>query len=102
MHGNGLLVKEGVKLVDLVVCVGSSCHMKGSYQVIKTFTDLVKVNELENDVTIKASFCMGRCLNGISVMVGDTPIQNVGFANADTVFYEQVMPAIEAAKQKGE
>ena len=95
MHGNGLLVKEGVKLVDLVVCVGSSCHMKGSYQVIKTFQEIIKERGLEDKVALKASFCMGRCLTGISMAVNGEPIEHVGFANAADVFYEHVLPKIE-------
>ena len=80
------------------VCVGSSCHMKGSYQVIKTFQELIKKNQLEDVIELKASFCMGRCLSGISVMVNDTPVQNVGFVNAENVFYEHVFPLAQAEK----
>ncbi len=85
-------------MVVVQVCVGSSCHMKGSYQVIKTFTQLIQVNELEDVVTLKASFCMGRCLTGISVMVNDTPVDNVGFANADQIFYEHILPLAQKEK----
>ena len=56
-------------MVEVQVCVGSSCHMKGSYQVIKTFTELIKQNDLKDVVSLKASFCMGHCLNGIAVRV---------------------------------
>ncbi|MBC8569427.1 (2Fe-2S) ferredoxin domain-containing protein [Oscillospiraceae bacterium NSJ-54] len=80
------------------VCVGSSCHMKGSYQVIKTFQELIKKNQLEDFVELKASFCMGRCLTGISVMVDDKPVDNVGFVNAESVFYEHIFPLAEAQK----
>ena len=65
-------------MVEVTVCVGSSCHMKGSYQV-----------------ALKASFCMGRCLTGISMAVDGEPIEHVGFANAADVFYEHVLPKIE-------
>ncbi len=50
-------------MVVVSVCVGSSCHMKGSYQVIKTFQELIKKNQLEDVIELKASFCMGRCLS---------------------------------------
>ena len=79
-------------MVEVSVCVGSSCHMKGSYQVIKTFTELIKQNHLENIVTHKASFCMGKCLEAIACTVNGEILTKVGFANAEQVFYEHIYP----------
>lgn len=73
--------------------------MKGSYQVVKIFGELIKENDLESVVTLKASFCMGRCLSGISVLADDRPIQNVGFANAQQVFYDEIYPQAQKEKQ---
>lgn len=84
--------KGALFMIEVSVCVGSSCHMRGSYQVIKTFTELIKRNDLENEVKLKASFCMGRCMSGISLLVDGKPVENVGFANAEQVFYEQIYP----------
>lgn len=87
-------------MVEVKVCVGSSCHMKGSYQVIKTFQDLIKQNELEDFVTLKASFCLGCCLNGIATMVDEKPVTNVGFSNAEQVFYEEIYNKARALKEQ--
>lgn len=89
-------------MVEVKVCVGSSCHMKGSYQVIKTFQELIGKNALEHEVVIKASFCMGRCLEGISVLVDDTPVQNVGFGNAGDVFYQHIYPKVKKAQTEAD
>lgn len=86
-------------MIEVKVCVGSSCHMKGSYQVIKTFDELIKKNEFEDIVKIKASFCLGCCLNGIATMVNDKIVQNVGFSNAQEIFYEEIYNL--ALAQKG-
>ncbi|MEG0570427.1 MAG: (2Fe-2S) ferredoxin domain-containing protein [Oscillospiraceae bacterium] len=85
-------------MIEIRVCVGSSCHMKGSYQVIKTFTDLIKTNDLEEIVKLKASFCLGDCINGISVRVDEKPVLNVGFSNAETVFYQEIYPKAQLEK----
>ena len=82
-------------MVTVTVCVGSSCHMKGSYQVIKTFQEIIKERGLEDKVALTASFCMGRCLDGISMQVDDEPISHVGFANASDIFYQYVLPKVE-------
>ncbi|WMJ22090.1 NAD(P)H-dependent oxidoreductase subunit E [Paludicola sp. MB14-C6] len=77
-------------MIEVKVCVGSSCHMKGSYQVIKTFEELIQRNKLEDFVKLKASFCLGCCLNGIATTIDGTPVNNVGFSNAEKIFYEEI------------
>lgn len=86
-------------MIEVKVCVGSSCHMKGSYQVVKTFENLIRQNGLEDNVRLKASFCMGRCLDGISTMVNEKPVNGVGFANAEQVFYEEIYPLALAERE---
>lgn len=51
------------------ICVGSSCHIKGAYKVIENLRGFVQANGLENEITLKACFCMGHCGNGVSVRV---------------------------------
>lgn len=88
-------------MTEIVVCVGSSCHMKGSYQVITTWKDLIKQHHLEDQIALKASFCMGRCLEGISVTLDGEPLPNVGFSNAAEVYYSKILPLAGAADQTG-
>lgn len=80
-------------MIDVNVCVGSSCHMKGSYQVIKIFEQLIKQYNLEEKVKLKASFCLGCCLNGIATTVDGKPVNNVGFSNASEIFFKNIYPA---------
>lgn len=87
-------------MVEVKVCVGSSCHMKGSYQVIKTFDELCRHNGLEDQIKLKASFCLGCCLDGIAVMVNDTPVTGVGFSNAEQVFFEKIYPLVKPAPEE--
>ncbi len=87
-------------MIEVKVCVGSSCHMKGSYQVIKTFEELIKRNDLENIIRLKASFCLGCCLNGIATTVDDKPVNNVGFSNAEQIFYEEIYSKAKLLKNE--
>ena len=80
-------------MVEVKVCVGSSCHMKGSYQVIKTFEELIKKNDLKDEVALKASFCMGQCQNDVSVDV-DGKIYSVSPETAHEFFEETIMAAV--------
>jgi len=51
----------------LKVCVGSACHVKGSYEVIETFNRLIIEERLEDRVELKACFCLNNCTQGVSV-----------------------------------
>lgn len=56
---------------SVLVCVGSSCHLKGAYEVINEFKRLLSEYSLSDRVELKAGFCLGKCQNGVSVMVDD-------------------------------
>ncbi|SHJ28094.1 Thioredoxin-like [2Fe-2S] ferredoxin [Dethiosulfatibacter aminovorans DSM 17477] len=56
---------------EIFVCVGSACHLKGSYDVIDCFKNWIKDNELQDDFVVKASFCLGHCTDAVSVKLGE-------------------------------
>ena len=60
--------------MEIKVCVGSSCHLKGSYDVIQKLKSLIEEKELENKIELKASFCLGNCSNGVSMKIDDDSI----------------------------
>ncbi len=71
------------------VCIGSSCHLKGSYEIVRLLETALKEHKLTDKVTLSGSFCMGKCnREGVSVSVDDevfTGITPDGF----TPFFEQ-------------
>ena len=73
------------------VCVGSSCHLKGSYDVIQKLKSIIEERNLENKIELKASFCLGNCSNGVSMNVDGEPIQNVTPENIEEIFNEIIM-----------
>jgi NADH:ubiquinone oxidoreductase subunit E len=58
-------------MFEITVCVGSSCHLKGAYEVIKEFERILSVYGLEDKVRLKAGFCLGRCGEGVTVKLGE-------------------------------
>ncbi|MBQ8298602.1 MAG: (2Fe-2S) ferredoxin domain-containing protein [Clostridia bacterium] len=76
------------------VCVGSSCHLKGSYDVIQTLKKIIEDKNLGDKVELKASFCLGNCSNGVSMKVDNEPLDNVTPENIEQIFNEQLMPRI--------
>ncbi|HKL11172.1 MAG TPA: (2Fe-2S) ferredoxin domain-containing protein [Clostridia bacterium] len=53
--------------MEISICVGSACHLKGSYDVIRAMEKLVEENGMEKQITIKAAFCLGQCTKAVSV-----------------------------------
>lgn len=75
----------------LCVCVGSSCHLKGSYDVIKTFQALIKKHYLDDKIELKAEFCCGNCNNPVSVKVDGRGPFSVEREKAEEFFYDKVL-----------
>ena len=53
------------------VCIGSSCHLKGSRQVVEGLQKLIADNGLKDSVELAGTFCMGNCQQGVCVTVGE-------------------------------
>ena len=76
--------------MTLTVCIGSSCHLKGSKKVAQTFEKLIAENNLREKVNFHAAFCMGNCQNGISVSLDDK-VYSVTPETAEEFFVSEVM-----------
>lgn len=73
------------------VCIGSSCHKKGSYRVQERLKELVDQNGLSGRVQFASAFCLGHCKDGISIGIDDEIITGVGMGNVDQVFEEFIL-----------
>ncbi|MBQ6958717.1 MAG: (2Fe-2S) ferredoxin domain-containing protein [Bacteroidales bacterium] len=91
----------------LKVCVGSSCHLKGSYDVIEAMKEVIKKCDVEDLVELRASFCLGCCAQGVTVKAeglenpsvehlenGDVLFHNVNSQNVEELFLNEVYPYI--------
>ena len=57
--------------MKVTICIGSSCHLKGSRQVVEQLQDLVAKNNLKDKVELGGTFCIGNCQNGVCVTIDD-------------------------------
>lgn len=74
--------------MKITVCIGSSCHLKGSRQVVEELQSLITDNSLKEKVELAGTFCMGNCQNGVCVTVDDssfslTPSDTKDFFNRE-------------------
>ena len=56
-------------MLKITVCIGSSCHIKGSRKVVEQLQYLINENNLGDKVELGGTFCMGKCQQGVCVTV---------------------------------
>lgn len=78
-------------MIEVSICVGSSCHLKGAADVVSTFKKLHQKYNLNHKVHLKASFCQGHCTNGVAVNIDGKIITGVNPDNAATKFKEHLI-----------
>ena len=79
--------------MKVTVCIGSSCHLKGSRQVVEGLQRLIAENDLKEKVELGGTFCMGNCQNGVSVSLDGT-VYSVTPETAQQFFETEVLPRI--------
>ena len=78
------------------VCVGSSCHLKGSPEIVELLTKAVEENHLEDEITLAGSFCIGKCNRyGVTVQVDDEIYIGINRENFKEFFKEKVLDVLE-------
>ena len=81
-------------MLTLSVCIGSSCHIKGSYNVIQSFQQMIEEQKLHDKIEFKANFCQKECHNkGISVTVGEQKY-HIEPETASEFFKTEILPLI--------
>ena len=79
--------------MKITVCIGSSCHIKGSRQVVEQLKNLIAENNLDDKVELGGTFCMGKCQQGVCVSVDDE-FHSVTPDTVDTFFKESVLAKV--------
>ena len=74
------------------ICVGSSCHIKGSPEIVELLTKAVEENNLQDEVTLAGNFCLGVCNRlGVTVQVDDEVHTGINRDNFKDFFNEKVL-----------
>lgn len=79
--------------MKVTICIGSSCHLKGSRQIIEELQSLVKENDLTEKVELCGAFCMKNCTNGVSVTVDDK-LFSVSPETAKSFFNSEILSKV--------
>lgn len=76
--------------MKITVCIGSSCHIKGSRQVVETLNRLIGEYNVTDKVELGGTFCMGKCQQSICVAIEDE-IFSVSPDTAESFFKNEVL-----------
>jgi NADH:ubiquinone oxidoreductase subunit E len=82
-------------MVIVQICVGSSCHIKGSPEIVELLQQAVAEHHLEDEVTLAGSFCIGKCNRvGVTVQVNDDIHVGITKENFREFFKENILSAV--------
>ena len=81
--------------MTVTICIGSSCHLKGSRDVVARLQSLISENGLDSQVQLSGSFCNGRCDQGVVVTIeGDDHFFFVVTATTEMFFQNEILPRL--------
>ncbi len=80
-------------MLKITVCIGSSCHIKGSRRVVEQLQYLIAQNELGDKVDLGGTFCMGKCQQGVCVTINDT-FHSVTPESVEEFFNKEVLARV--------
>lgn len=87
-------------MIFVQVCVGSSCHLKGSQDIVELFEKAVKDHNIEDEVVLSGSFCIGKCNRvGVTVQVDDEIHVGITRENFKEFFTENILKVIEKERK---
>ncbi len=84
-------------MLTVVVCVGSSCYVRGSETVAEMLERLIEQAGLQARVELTGAFCMDRCSMGVSVRVGERVYSGLTPEGTAAFFYNEVVPQVAVA-----
>lgn len=83
------------KIMKVTICIGSSCHLKGSRQVVEQLQRLITEHGLADKVSLAGSFCLEQCQKGVCVTV-DGQFFSVSPETVNDFFVEQIQNPLSA------
>ena len=78
------------------VCVGSSCHLKGSEEIVALLEGAIAEHHIEDDVVLSGSFCIGKCNRvGVTVQVNDDVHVGITVENFSDFFRKNILSLVK-------
>lgn len=86
-------------MILIRVCVGSSCYLKGSSELVDVLNQKIEENGLQDKISLSGSFCMGKCNRvGVTIAVDEEVFVAITKENFNEFWNDKVMTAVNADK----
>lgn len=83
-------------MTTVKICVGSSCHLKGSEKLVELFQKAIEENSLQDSIDLTGSFCTGKCnRTGVTVTLDDKIYTGITPDNFNSFFKEKVLKVVK-------
>lgn len=87
-------------MITIFVCLGSSCYLKGAYDVIAAFEKAIQGAGLEGRVELKGAFCLNHCTDGVTVKIGEELISGVRSTDVPSLFEDRILPRVRRVRDE--
>ncbi len=86
--------------MNIQICVGSSCHLKGSEKIAEKMQKAIEERGLQDKITLSGSFCIGKCnRTGVTIQVDDEIYTGIIPETFDDFFQKNVLSHIEKSEE---
>lgn len=87
--------------MDITVCIGSSCHLKGSREVVERLKRMIHDHAAEGQINLCGSFCMNHCQTGVSVQL-DGKYFSLSPDTTEFFFIREIVPRLASERDQTE
>ncbi len=78
------------------ICIGSSCYIKGSSEIVELFEKAIAEHDLDKEITLAGNFCIGKCNRiGVTVQIDDDVYTGVTKEGFNEFFESNVLKKLE-------
>lgn len=81
--------------MTITICIGSSCYLKNSKEIVAILERLIALHHLQEQVELVGSFCLGHCTEGVCVKIGEE-LFSLSPATTEAFFQKEVLGRLSA------
>ncbi|MDD3926995.1 MAG: (2Fe-2S) ferredoxin domain-containing protein, partial [bacterium] len=94
-EGLDLVTGTESEKLQVVVCVGTGCYLRGAQDLLHDLIHHIEERGLQTSVDVTASFCFEKCDRGPVVTIGDILLERCTFDKACEVLEQEISITVQ-------